>query len=108
MNRTKKDLLDRTNGQHGRCGTTLVGQGFTIEASAGRTVNVQGSQKDMQINQLPLVTAVTAVGLPEETIILEFNETVYVEGNKNSLISTFEVRENGAVINDTSKRHGGR
>ena len=38
---------------------------------------------------------------------MEINEAVYVEGNPTSLLSTFQAREHGVVINDVAKRHGG-
>jgi len=33
----------------------------------------------MKIEELPIVTAITAIDLPEETFILEVNEAIYVK-----------------------------
>ena len=92
----------------GGCDTTLVGKGFKIESTTARSVNVQGFNENMKINKLPIVTAVTAIDLPEETLILEFNECIHVENNTVSLLSTFQTRENGVQVYDTARRHGGK
>ena len=102
--------VDDTRGQmlvDGGCDTCLVGKGFMVESTSERTVNVQGFQETMQIEALPIVTAVTAVDLEKETIIMEFNETIYVENNVTSLLSTYQTRENGVIVNDVARRHGG-
>ena len=41
------------------------------------------------------------------TVIIEVNEAIYVENNDTSLLSTFQAREYGTIINDTAIRHGG-
>ena len=51
----------------GGCDTTLVGKGFVVKSTADRTVNVQGFQENMQLNSVPIVTAVTAIDLDKET-----------------------------------------
>jgi len=91
----------------GGCDTSLVGKGFMVESTSARTVNVQGFQEKMQMDALPIVTAVTAVDLEKETIIMEFNEAIYVENNVTSLLSTYQTRENGVIVNDVARRHGG-
>ena len=38
---------------------------------------------------------------------MEFNEAIYVENNVTSLLSTYQTRENGVIVNDVARRHGG-
>ena len=91
----------------GGCDTSLVGQGFVVESTTNRKVTVQGFDASMKLDQLPVVTAVTAVDLEEGTFILEINEAIHVPSNPTSLLSTFQVRENGGTVDDVSTRHGG-
>ena len=91
----------------GGCDTSLCGNGFIVESTTERTVSVQGFNNKMKIGHLPVVTAITAIDLVEETIILEINEAIYVKDNNTSLLSTFQAREYGVIINDIAKRHGG-
>ena len=65
----------------GGCDTSLVGNGFMVESTTSRKVSVQGFNDDMQLEALPIVTAITAVDLPSGTIIIELNEAIYVQGN---------------------------
>jgi len=90
----------------GGCDTSLVGNGFIIESTTNRTVSVQGFQDQMKIEELPIVTAITAIDLDEETYILEVNETIYVKYNGTSLLSTYQARDHGVVVNDISLKHG--
>jgi len=92
----------------GGCDTTLVGKGFKIESTTARSVNVQGFSEKMTIDKLPIVTAITAIDLPETTLILEFNECIHVENNAVSLMSTFQARENSVDVYDVTRRHGGK
>ena len=92
----------------GGCDTSLCGNGFVVESTTERKVNVQGFNSDMKITHLPVVTAIAAVTLMDETIIIEVNEAIYVKGNRTSLLSTFQAREFGVQVHDTARRHGGR
>ena len=91
----------------GGCDTTLCGRGFLVESTTSRTVDVTGFSDKMKVTHLPVVSAVTAFDLNGETLIFEVNESIYVEDNETSLLSTFQAREYGIVINDTAHRHGG-
>ena len=44
----------------------------------------------------------------DKKVFLEFNEAIFVKGNENSLVSTFQVREYGNVVSDVAKWHGGK
>jgi len=70
----------------GGCDTSLVGNGFIIESATNRTITVQVFQDQMKIEELPIVTAITAIDLPEETFILEVNEVIYVSKHTLTLI----------------------
>ena len=54
------------------------------------------------------MTAITTLTLESETIILEVNETIFVQDNPTSILSTFQCRENGVVVDDKARRHGGQ
>lgn len=91
----------------GGCDTSLVGNGFVVESETLRTVNVQGFTNVVTLQELPIVTAVGKIIVDGEPIIIQINEAVYVEGNPTSLLSTFQAREHGVMVNDVAKRHGG-
>jgi len=93
VNDTRGQMLD-----DGECDTSLVGKGFFVESTSDRTVNVQGFQENMQMDALPIITAVTVVDLEKETVIMKFNEAIYVEYNVTLLMSTYQTREHGVVI----------
>ena len=95
VNDTRGQMLD-----DGECDTSLVGKGFFVESTSDRTVNVQGFQENMQMDALPIITAVTVVDLEKETVIMKFNEAIYVEYNVTLLMSTYQTREHGVIVND--------
>ena len=92
----------------GGCDTCLVGNGFIIESTTSRTVDVQGFADDIKVESLPIVSAVTAVDVDGEVILLEIHECIAVENNQTSLLSTFQARDHGVVVNDIADRHGGK
>ena len=91
----------------GGCDTTLCGQGWEIESVSERRVNVQGYADNVESISLPIGTAIAAVELDDQTVIVEANEAILMESNKNSLLSTFQVREFGHKVHDVARRHGG-
>ena len=57
---------------------------------------------------LPIVSAITTVDLPDgSSILLILHEGIYIETVKHSLLSEFQSREFGIVIDSTWHRHGG-
>ena len=109
LNKAKKSNQYSNIGEilvDGGCDTSLVGRGFVVESTTDRTVTVQGFDTSMKLDRLQVVTAVTAVDLEEGTFILEVNEAIHVPSNPTSLLSTFQMRENGGKVDDVSKRHG--
>ena len=92
----------------GGCDTSLVGDGFVLESTTSRKVSVQGLNNDMQLEELPIATAITAVDLPSGTIIIDLsNEAIYVQGNTTSLLSTYQAQSFGFDVNDTARVHAG-
>ena len=63
-------------------------------------MTVQGFGEGILFYKLPIVTEVTMVDLERGTFILEVNEAIHVPSNSTSLLSTFQVRENGGVVVD--------
>ena len=89
------------------CDTMMCGQGWKVDATTGRKVSVQGFKDDMQAVELEIGSLITAIDLPDQTIILEANEAIMMPQNQTSLLSTFQVRESGHKVNDVAHRHGG-
>ena len=56
---------------------------FIIESTINLSVDVQGFADVMKIKSLPVVSAVTAIDLEEETIILELHQCLLSNNNKN-------------------------
>jgi len=92
----------------GGCDTTLVGDGFRVESTTSRKMTVQGFSDTIKMNSLPVVTAVTAVGIDSTTYLVVVNEAIYVRGNETSLLSTFQARSHGVEVHDIAKIHGGK
>ena len=92
----------------GGCDTSLVGNGFYVESTTNRTVDVQGFADDIKVESLPIVLAVTAVDMGKEVVLLELHECIAVAGNQVSLLSTFQAREAGVIVNDITKQHNGK
>jgi len=49
----------------------------------------------------------TAVDLEKEIVVMESNEAIYVENNVTSLMSMYQDRQHGMVVNDVARQHGG-
>ena len=92
----------------GGCDTSLNGNGFYIEATNNMTVDIQGFTDNIKVKSLPSVSAVTAVDVGDEVILLELHECIALEANQISLLSTFQAQEAGVVVNDVAKRHNGK
>ena len=111
VNRSKSSSKSMSEGEvlvDGGCDTSLVGQGFVVESTTSRTVSVQGFQEGLTLEELPIVTAVTAIDLPDGTFIIEMGEAIHIPSNETSLLSTFQAREHGVIVNDVAKRHNGQ
>ena len=57
---------------------------------------------------LPIVSAITALDLPNgQSILLVIHEGIHNETSNHTLLSEFQLREFGVIIDSTCHRHGG-
>jgi hypothetical protein len=57
---------------------------------------------------LPIVSAVITVDLTNgQSILLVIHEAIHNESSSHSLLSEFQLREHGILIDSTCHRHGG-
>ena len=90
--------------------TCVIGKGWTIMSSHPiRKANVIGFDKQAAIKtDLPIVTAVTMVDTGEQNILLQVNEAVYNEDADHSLLSEYQMRDFGTIVESTPNKHGGK
>ena len=94
----------------GGADTCVLGQGWEIlSIHNSRRANVVGFDHETAVKRnLPIVSAITTVDLPDgSSILLVVHEGIYNETAKHSLLSEFQLREFGIVIDSTCHRHGG-
>ena len=90
--------------------TCVIGQGWEILSICNsRSANVVGFDHEAAVKRnLPIVSGITTVDLPDgSSILLVVHEGIYNETAKHSLLSEFQLREFGIVIDSTCHRHGG-
>ena len=87
--------------------TCVVGNGWAVFIKTDRKANLVGFDSHYARKKgLPIVTADTVVKTQDGTeIILRAHETVYNEGSPTTLISEFQVRSHGLVIDSVHKEH---
>jgi len=94
----------------GGADTCVLGKGWEIlSIHNSRRANVVGFDHETAIKKnLPIVSAITTVDLPNgESILLIINEGIYNETANHSLLSEFQLREFGVIIDSVCQRHGG-
>ena len=74
-----------------------------------RRSNVVGFDHDTAIKRnLPIVSAITAVDLPDrQSILLVINESINNETSNHSQLSEFQLRKDGVMVDSICCRHGG-
>ncbi len=90
--------------------TSVIGKGWLVIATQPhRKANVVGFDKEHAFkNNLDIVTAVTAIDLPDKrTILVQIHEAVYNPSAKHSLLSEYQLRENGIQLDTVPRRHKG-
>ena len=88
--------------------TSVIGQGWTVVAYTSRKANVVGFDKNAAVKRgLPIVSAVTAVDLEDQTILIRIHEAVMNDASHHSLLSEFQVRECVYNLDSVWKKHGG-
>ena len=56
---------------------------------------------------VPIISAVTAIDLHDQTILLRANEAIHLPENSNSLLSVTQVWEFGITVDDCAIHHKG-
>ena len=110
-----KNLLTLSDGNHisisdNGADTCVLGKGWHIVAThPTRRAHVIGFDKQYaQKCNLPIVSGVTVVDLPEGPILLQANESIGNMFSDHTLLSEFQMREFGVDVDSKSKRHGGK
>ena len=91
--------------------TCVIGKGWEILTSdPNRKANVVGFDKKHAVKRnLSIVGAVTAVDLSDgSTILLRVSEAIHNPSEEHSLLSEFQMREFGTIVDSIARRHGGK
>jgi hypothetical protein len=94
----------------GGADSCVLGKGWKLLTSQdSRRANVFGfDHEDSVKRNLPIVSAITAVDLPDGlSILLPVLEAIYNDTGNRTLLSEFQLRELGVQIDSTCHRHGG-
>jgi hypothetical protein len=94
----------------GGADTCVLGKGWEVlSIHNSRRANVVGFDHETATKRnLPIISEITAIDLPsEESILLVIHEGIYNETAAHSLLSEFQLREFGIVIDSICHRHGG-
>jgi hypothetical protein len=94
----------------GGCDTTLLGTGWYILEYTGEYANIVGFDEFVARKAgLPIVTGITKIELPDRKgfILLRSNESVYNKGSRTTLLSEFQLRDRGCIVDNTFKGHWG-
>ena len=94
----------------GGADTCVLGKGWEVlSIHNSRRANVVGFDHETAIKRnLPIVSAITALDLPNgQSILLLVHEGIYNETSGHSLLSEFQLREFGKIIDSICRRHGG-
>jgi hypothetical protein len=94
----------------GGADTYVLGKGWEILAiHNSRRVNVIGFDHEAAVKKnLPIASSITAVDLPNgQSILLVIHEAIHNDTSNHSLLSEFQLREHGILIDSTCHRHGG-
>ena len=73
----------------------------------GRRVSI-GIARDHQLMGARLCTAVLIVETNQDFVKLIWNQCAKVKSQTNSIISNFQVRSHGILVNDVNIAHGGK
>ena len=90
--------------------TCVIGKGWDVLAThPTRKANVIGFDNEVAVKRhLPIVSAITAVDIGDDTYLIRVNEAVYNESAQHSLLSDYQLREKVPKLDCVSLRHGGR
>jgi hypothetical protein len=88
--------------------TTVMGDGWLILGDPERAprANLVGFDKEAKNKGLPIISGAIKVRLDnDEFIILRVHQGVYNSGSRTTLISEFQVREHGLILDSVSSTH---
>ena len=86
---------------------SIGGTAWLIDDITRRKVDVIGFYDDATLRNIKIGSGITAIDLPNNiTILLMMNEATLLGKHGSSLISTFQARLNGVIIQDIPKTHG--
>jgi hypothetical protein len=94
----------------GGCDTTLLGDGWYITEYTGRSANIVSFDEFAARKAgLPIITGITKYQLPDRKghILIQSYKSVYNKGSKTTLLSEFQLRDCGCIVNNTYKGHRG-
>jgi hypothetical protein len=90
--------------------TCVLGQGWkVISVHKTRRANVVGFDHEAAVKMnLPIVSAITAVDLPDViSVILIVHEAIYDDTANHSILSEFQLRDYGVKFDSICHKHGG-
>jgi hypothetical protein len=93
----------------GGADTSVLGQGWEVlSVHITKRANVVGFDHEAAVKRnLPIVSAITAVDLPDGiSVILIVHEAIYNDTANNSPLSEFQLRDFGVKIDSICHRHG--
>jgi hypothetical protein len=94
----------------GGADTCVLGQGWEVlSVHNTRRANVVDFDHEAAVKRiLPIVSAITAVDLPDGTsVILMVHEAICIDTANHSLLSEFQLRDFGVKIGSICHKHGG-
>ena len=88
---------------------TIVGKHAKVLSYSGRKATIVGYEKSTtRSSEVPIVTALVKARSNIENgtpVLLKIHEAAYLEDNPITLISEYQVRESGMVIDSTANKH---
>jgi hypothetical protein len=85
--------------------TTVIGEGWHIDHFTERRANLVGFDKRARKEGLPIVTALTIVQTTNGMHLLRASDVVYNQGSSTTLLSEFQLREHGCLVDSVLRRH---
>ena len=82
--------------------TIVCGAGWKKTRTTQCSAHIKGFADDLHKRDIPIISAVTAVDLPEGMIILEANKLLHIPDNTYTILSAMQLREHGIQVNDVS------
>ena len=78
-----------------------------LQVDAFRTASLLGLYQFEHRKRLPIVSGIAAIDLPQGSIIVQSNESIYDKNLNHTIMSEFQMGEVGNIVDSRAKRHGG-